>query len=436
MFNCIDVHPTVDGGAYVAGTAYKFGDYTPYLYKTTDYGQTWTRINRGIPDTYYTRAIRADLHRPGLLYAGTEWGMYVSFDDGANWQPFQLNLPIVAIRDLHVRDKMLIAATHGRSFWMIDDLSPLHQLSAEVAQADFYLFAPKPAYRMAQGGRGGRDARKEGENHPDGVQFHFFLKDYDATTDEVQLEILENDGSLIRTYRSTAKKGDDKLEVTEGGNRFTWDLRYPGFKEFPGMVLYSSPNRGPKAIPGEYLARLSVNGDTVEQTFEIIGDPRLPNTEEDYRDQFDFLITVRDKVSEAHQAMLDIRALREDLDYLKGKLREEGDHAAILAMAEALNKEMTAIEQQIHMTKNESRQDPLNYGIKVNNRLAFLLADQQRGDFPPTDQAELVRQELTAELDGYLRELEQLFESEVPKINEALQDAEVGMLKKPKSRKP
>jgi photosystem II stability/assembly factor-like uncharacterized protein len=126
----IDVHPTVDGGAYVAGTAYKFGDYTPYLYKTTDYGKSWTRINQGIPDTYYTRAIRADLSRPGLLYAGTEWGMYVSFDDGANWQPFQLNLPIVAIRDLHVRDKMLIAATHGRSFWMIDDLSPLHQLSA------------------------------------------------------------------------------------------------------------------------------------------------------------------------------------------------------------------------------------------------------------------------------------------------------------------
>lgn len=415
MMNCIDVHPTKKGVAYVAATSYKFGDYSPYLYKTTNYGKTWEVITDGIPKNYYTRAIRADKTRDGLLYAGTEWGMFVSFNDGKTWTPFQLNLPITAIRDLHVRDNMLIAATHGRSFWMIDDLSPLHQLDAKVVGADFFLFKPKPAYRMAQGGGwGGADYRLEGQNHPNGVLFQYMINQLPAE-EELSLQIRELDDDLITTISS---KGGD-LSAKKGGNRFVWDMRYPGFKEFPGMVLYSSPNRGPKAPPGTYKAVLKLGDEEVVQEFEIIGDPRLPNSQEDYQEQFDYLIKVRDEVTRANQAILDIRALRKDINYLKEKIAENPDAKQLEAMLKAFSSDMEVIENNVHMTKNESYQDPLNYGIRINNRLAFLLADQQRGDFPPTDQAIAFFTEVKAELEVELKDLDELIETELPKINEA-----------------
>jgi len=415
MMNCIDVHPTKAGVAYVAATSYKFGDYTPYLYKTDNYGKDWEVITTGIPDNYYTRAIRADKTRDGLLYAGTEWGMYISFNDGKSWTPFQLNLPITAIRDLHVRDNMLIAATHGRSFWMIDDLSPLHQLDEQVVTADFFLFQPKPSYRMAQGGGwGGADNRLEGQNHPNGVLFHYLINQLPEDA-EVILQIRELDDDLITTFSS--KQG--RLSAKVGGNRFVWDMRYPGFKEFPGMVFYSSPNRGPKAPPGTYKAVLKIGDQEIAQEFEIIGDPRLPNTAEDYQQQFDYLIQVRDEVSEANQAILDIRALKKDINYLKEKIAENPDAASLKDLLKAFTGEMEVIENNVHMTKNESYQDPLNYGIRINNRLAFLLADQQRGDFPPTDQAVSFFTEVKAELEVELNSLDQLIETELPKINEA-----------------
>lgn len=422
MMNCIDVHPTLKGGAYLAGTSYKFGDYTPYLYKTTDYGKSWELITKGIDKQHYTRAIRADLTRPGLLYAGTEWGMYVSFDDGGNWQPFQLNLPIVAIRDLHVRDNNLIAATHGRSFWMIDDLTPLHQLSESMAAKDFYLFKPKPAYRMASSRSWGRpDYRKVGENHPDGVIFHFYVSE-EKQKAPAKLEILELDGDLIQAYSKNAKKKNERLKVESGGNRLVWNMRYPGFKEFPGMVLYSSPNRGPRAVPGTYIARLTVGDAIHEQEFEIIKDPRLPNTEEDFQAQFDFIVKTRDRVSEAHQGILDIRAVKKDLKFIKEKVAQDEQYKDIVKAVDSLEKKMTIIENNIHQTKNQSRQDPLNFGIRLNNHLTFLMGDQQRGDFPPTDQAKAVFKELSDKLDMELGDLEQLLKEDLPKINALMQE--------------
>lgn len=427
MMNCIDVNPFVKGGAYVAATYYKFGDYTPYLYKTTDYGKTWTVITAGIDKNHYTRAIRADPKRQGLLYAGTEWGMYISFDDGKNWQPFQLNLPITSIADLHIRDNSLIAATHGRSFWMIDDLTPFQQMDAEIAQRDFYLFKSKPSYRMAQE-NGGRASKTNGENHPNGVLFHYFVKNLDEKAD-VKLEIMEMNDDLIQTY-SNKLKGKQLLDVKKGGNRFVWDMRCPGFKDFPGMVLYSSPNVGPKAVPGMYKARLTVNGQSIVQEFEIVKDPRLPNTPEDYKKQFDYLIGVRDKVSEAHQTILDIRDVRKDLTYVKEKLSKNPDYVEIIKSIDELDKKMTVIENNIHQTKNKSNQDAINYGIRVNNRLAFLLADQQLGDYPPTDQAEEFRKEATEELNQELKSINTLLDTELDKINQSLQQKNIPIIAK------
>ncbi|MEL7124541.1 MAG: glycosyl hydrolase, partial [Bacteroidota bacterium] len=215
------------------------------------------------------------------------------------------------------------------------------------------------------------------------------------------------------------KEKGDKLEAKMGGNRFVWDMRYPGFKEFPGMVLYSSPNRGPKAPPGKYKAILKINDQSVEQEFEIVPDPRLPNTPEQYQEQFEYLIKVRDEVTNAHQAMLDIKALKKDMAYLQEKINDNPNSKELKTLLKGFKDKMEGIEINIHMTKNQSRQDPLNYGIRINNRLAFLLADQQRGDFPPTDQAMQFFEEVKGELDVELTALDELLESELPKINQA-----------------
>ena len=432
MWNSVDPHPFEKGGLYAAGTSYKFGDYQPYLFKTDDYGETWTKITDGIDASHYTRVLRADPHRKGLLYAGTEWGMYISFDDGKVWRPWQLNLPIVSIRDLHVRDRSLIAATHGRSFWMIDDLSPLHQLNGEVAAKKFHLYLPKPAIRLAQSGGWGRPNNLlEGQNHPNGVLFNFFIRDKNES-DRVKLEILQTDGQLIRSFVSDAKDQKDKLSLSESGaNRFVWDMRYEGFTEFPGMVLYSSPNLGPKAVPGTYVARLIVGADTSSQNFNTEADPRLDNTPEDYEKQLQFLLTVRDKVSEAHQAMLDIASVKNDFKYLKEKLGEKEENQEVVAAIDSVYAEMTVIENNIHQTKNRSYQDALNYGIRINNRLAFLMADQQRGDFPPTDQAVEFRQEVSAELDRELADLDVLMTTKLPMINKLMQEKGISILAMP-----
>ncbi|EAR00564.1 WD40/YVTN/BNR-like repeat-containing protein [Maribacter sp. HTCC2170] len=431
MINCIEPSPFKKGTAYVAATSYKFGDYTPYLYKTLDYGKTWKVITRGIKNKHYTRAIRSDKTKEGLLYAGTEWGMYVSFDDGANWSPFQLNLPITSIRDLHVRDNDLIAATHGRSFWMIDDLTPLHQLSPEMANNEFYLFKPDKAYRMQQsGGWNKPNTKLVGENHPDGAIINYYLKTY-KETDSVKIEILETDGTLIQRFSNKAKKNkldptaSKSLKIKSGGNRLIWNMRYPGYSSFKGMVFYSSPNVGPKAVPGNYKVKLTFNGKSSEQEFTIVKDPRLSNSNDDYNQQFGFLIKVRDQVSRANMAISDLRKVKTDLDYLEKKTKE---NEKIQKLITEFRTKLDVIENNIHMTKNQSRQDPLNYGIRINNRLAFLMADSQRGDYPPTDQSKEFFTQITQELNTEINALNQLMKSYVSKINDRVAENKIEII--------
>ncbi len=432
MMNSIDVSPFVKGGAYAVGTSYKFGDNTPYIYKTEDYGKTWSLITRGIPSEEYVRVVRADPKRKGLLYAGTEKGMWISFDDGASWSKFQLNLPPVPIHDLAVKNDNLIAATHGRSFWMIDDLTPLHQMSKEIEAKKSYLFKPMPSYRMAGGsGWGRRDARLEGENHPGGVMMHYFV----STTpenEEVSIEIMEMNGDIIQTFSNKSKDRATQLKVSKGGNRFVWNMRYSGYKTFPGLVFYSSPNIGPKAVPGKYKARLTANGQVTEQEFEIVKDPRVPTTQQEFQDQFDFLSKVRDKVSEAHQGILDIRKIKTDLNYVKTKVDEKPENQNLLDAMKKFQDDLTVIENNIHQTKNQAQQDPLNFGIKLNNRLAFLMYEEGTGDYPPTQQAEQVRVELSKQIDDELNKLNTLIDNNVPAINEMIKEKgiEIIMIKK------
>lgn len=430
MWNSIDVNPFVKGGAYAVAASYKFGDYTPYIYKTTDYGKTWTVITQGIPKDEFVRVVRADPKRKGLLYAGTEKGMWISFDDGASWSKFQLNLPPVPIADLAVKNDNLIAATHGRSFWMIDDLTPLHQVAAEMAQKDFVLFKPMPSYRMP--GSAGRNVNRklEGENHPGGVMIHYFVKSVTETT-EVKLEVLETNGTVIKSF-SNKLTGATNLSVKAGGNRFVWDLRYPGYTTFPGLVFYGSPNLGPKAVPGKYKVRLTVNGSSTEQEFEVLKDPRVETSPEDFQAQFEFLVKVRDKVSEANQGVIDIRKLKEDLGFLKSKIGAEEQYKDLADQVKQFEQELTTHENNIHETRNRSVQDPLNYGIKVNNRLAHLMVEQAQGDFRPTAQGEEVRQLLSKQIDEELTRLRSTIDKNVDRINALAREkgVEVVMVKK------
>ena len=431
MINCIDVSPFEKGKVYVAATSYKFGDYTPYLYKTDNYGKTWELITNGIPENYYTRALRSDKKRPGLLYSGTEWGMFISFDDGENWSNFQLNLPVTSIRDIHVKENDLILATHGRSFWMIDDLTPLHQLNEKNKDSNVILFKPDLSYRMAQsGGWRKPNTLLVGENHPNGVIINYYLKNYNSDSDFLKIEILNKDGSVIRSFTNNVEKMMDSIDENpvlsnsndidyalassnlktimpkSGGNRLIWDMRYPGFTSFDGMVFYSSPNTGPKVTPGKYDVVLTYNNETIKREFEIVKDPRVKITQVDYEKQLGFLLRVRDEVSKANQIIIDIRKIKNDLDFLLQKVKGKDQ---IIQLIIKYKKELDVIENNIHMTKNQSRQDPLNYGIRINNRIAFLLADSQRGDYPPTNQSleffESIKEELNIEISNFKKVL-------------------------------
>jgi len=415
MINAVEVNPFVKGGAYIAATSYKFGDYTPYIYKTLDYGKTWQLMTKGIPKDEFARVVRADPKRKGLLYAGTEKGVWVSFDDGENWSKMQLNLPPVPVHDLAVKNDNLIAATHGRSFWLIDDLTPLHQLNSELAAKEVILYQPMPSYRMAGGNK--RNEELEGQNHPNGVMIHYFVKKMEANAD-VKLEILENNGTLIQAFSNKAKEKANQLTVKAGGGRFVWDMRYPGYKTFSGMVFYGSPNLGPKAIPGKYQVRLTVNGQAQTQPFEILKDPRLKTTAEDYQAQFNFLMKVRNKVTEANEGIINIRKIKEDLAYLKNKMGSDDKNKDINEATKQFEEELKTIENDIHQTKNSSVQDPINYGIKLNNRLAHLMTEQAQGDYRPTKQGEQVREKLTQMVDEELLKLKNTIGSNLLRINQ------------------
>lgn len=421
MFNSIDPDPFVKGGAYVAGTRYKLGDNEPYLYKTKDYGQTWEKITTGIDPNHFTRVVRADPKKAGLLFTGTENGMYISFDDGANWQTFQLNLPIVPITDLTIKDNNLIAATQGRSFWLIDDITPLHQLSEEVANSKFYLYQPTASWRM--GGRGrGRGGSSAGQNHPGGVMIHFYLKEK-GEKDKVSLEIFEADGDLISKYSTNPDKKakEEKLEVEAGMNRFIWSMMYPGADSFDGMILWGASMSGPRAMPGKYKARLNVNGEESETTFEILKDPRNQVTMDELQAQFDFIISVKDKLSETNNAITNIREARKQINLVTGNMKGD-DFKEINDKAKNILKAMKEVEEALYQTKNQSGQDPLNFPIKLNNKLGHLNSLVSTGDNPPTASAIAFKKEVTAAIDTELNKLKEVFETEIPAFNKMVKE--------------
>ncbi|MBR9920948.1 MAG: glycosyl hydrolase [Bacteroidetes bacterium] len=420
QINSIEASPYDAGTMYFAATRYKLGDFTPYLFQTDDFGETWERIDNGIPRDHFTRVIRCDSDQKDILYAGTETGMYISFDNGQNWQSFQLNLPIVPITDLAVKDEHLVVATQGRSIWILDDLRILKQISPDLSKEDFHLFQPMPAYRM-DGGQA-RNSGNNGTNHAGGVQLYYYLPDL-ADSIEVALSFKDSAGNEIRRFSTKAKEKKDKLKTEAGSNRYIWDMRHPGGESFEGMILWWASLRGGKVLPGNYTAELQV-GDQIKSTsFEIRKDPRSMASMADMRAQEAFTKEVLDKVSEAHTSIGKIKDLRQQIDNYTGRLEEADKYEGLKELAAEIDSVVTSVEKALYQTQNRSRQDPLNFPIRLTNKLAHLNSVTS-GDYPPTDQAVAVKEELIADIDAQLQQLESVFTEMVPRFNKLIRELE------------
>jgi hypothetical protein len=328
-------------------------------------------------------------------------------------------MPIVPITDLTIKNDNLIAATQGRGFYLIDDLTPLHQLSTEVASSSVWLFKPMPSYRFGPTVGFGRTSLTAGTNHPGGVIVHFYVAD--TTKAQVSLEFMESGGKLIKKYstRPNTRNREERMSLSQPGmNKFSWNMRYPDAERFDGMILWSGSMTGPMAVPGMYKVRLTVNGKSIESDFEILKDPRVSSSIADMQAQFDFLQSVVSKVSETHVAIRNIRSARDQINRVVEPARSQGDAMkALLDKAKSIQDGMTAIEEALYQTKNRSGQDPLNFPIRLNNKLAHLNSLANSGNFPPTEQMIGVRDELTVLIDAELAKLKSIFDTEIPAFN-------------------
>lgn len=427
MINCIEVHPFDKGSAYIVGTKYKTGDYKPYIYKTENYGKSWKLITNGIASEDFTRALRADPKRKGLLYAGTERGMYVSFDDGSNWQPFQQNLPIVPITDLALKDDNLIAATQGRSLWIIDDLTPLHQLSNSLTKENIVLYKPKDAYNLS-GGKG-KTSKRYGTNHAGGVAVNYFIKNV-AEKDTINLSIFDANKKFIKKYtnKPDKKKKEGKLKVADGNNIFYWDMMYPGAEKVKGMILWWASLNGPIALPGTYHVELDVNGVKKSQEFTILRNPMSEATEADMKAQFDFINDINSKMTEIHKALKNVKKVRTQVTSLKKSIKDKKKYKELTDFADKLVKDMTTIEETLYQTKSKSNQDPLNFPIRLNNKLAHLNSLTRIGNYAPTQQAIDFKNEITQLIDVELTKLNTLFNNEVKELNKKVKNSDIDLI--------
>jgi photosystem II stability/assembly factor-like uncharacterized protein len=443
------------GTAYVAANRYQLDDMAPYLYRTTDYGKTWTKIVDGIPNTEFTRAIREDPVRRGLLFASTERSVWVSFDDGSHWQSLRRNLPLVPVHDLAIKDGDLIAATHGRGFWIMDDISTLRQITPTIMESSAHLFAPRKVYRtnFYGGARSGATGSPPSAANPvSGAVVYYWLK---SPHQVVTLDFLDPQGKLIRHFTSeqdsaqaadsveaAAKKVAMRDSLTKAGlsadsisklmrsdvgagnarggrrggpqtmrvankaglNTFDWNLRYPDAVSFKGLVFWGGGVTGPAAPPGTYTVRMTTGGKTQTQKFELLKDPRASATQHDYDEQFAFLIKIRDTLSAANNAVRTVRNVRWQVEQ-REKALSAGDRAAFEREASPIVKKLTTIEEAIYQTQSHASEDPLNFPIRINNKIAALGSDVGGADARPTDQAFAVYRELSAQLDTQLRAL-------------------------------
>ncbi len=422
MWNCVESDPFKKGVAYFVGTRYKSDDYAPYIYKTEDYGKSWKLIVNGINKMHFTRALRADQKRPGLLYAGTEFGMYISYDDGGNWKPFQLNLPVVPITDLTIKNNDLVVATQGRSFWVIDDLSTIQGLNKEVATKSFHLFPINDSYRMQPRGFGGFGgvSRNAGQNPPNGTLINYWLNNVTDST-KGSVTIFDKNKKIIKTYTTDSKENNTKFEINKGMNQFVWNMMYTDADRIDGMILWNGQPSGLMAAPGSYTARIKVGSDSSEMPFTIKADPNYSISQADYDEQLNFLVMARDKFNEIQKSIKDIRALRtqiNDFVSISGKdIPKE-----VKQLTDSINKQMTTIEETLYQTKAKSGQDVLNFPIRLNDKISGVYDAANSGIQAPSKQVKDVFADLSKQTDVALAKLKKIKEEDISRLNQMIRE--------------
>jgi photosystem II stability/assembly factor-like uncharacterized protein len=423
--------------AYVAVDAHKLDDFHPYIFKTNDFGKTWSKIIGGLPDNSYVHAVREDPARKGLLYAGTETGVWVSFNDGANWQPLQLNLPTTPIHDLIIHNDDLIVATHGRSFWVLDDIGPLRQLTPAISNEPVHLFAPSTAIRTRIGHRE-RRRFAIAENPPQGAILYYWLKE--KPKEPVRLEVLDDQGKTLRTVSSTVKKEteeptefDEDPEITHmpaeaGLNLFVWDLRGQMPMKIPKAIYDNGKPAGPLVLPGTYQVRLTVGGKSYTAPIEIKMDPRVKTSSDDLRKQFDLLSKLRDSEDEMNKAILGIRDLNNQLQALEKRLGSVKESKALADSCAELRKKVRAIEEELIQVNATAQEDEANYPTKLNSKLGYLSGVTDSADTAPTRAEFEVFAELDKQLQAALNKWREVLSKDLPALNDSMRKQDIAVV--------
>jgi photosystem II stability/assembly factor-like uncharacterized protein len=431
----IDPSPHDAAVTYVVFDRHKLDDFKPYVFKTSDSGKTWTAITTGIPEGAYVHAVREDPKKRGLLYAGTELGIYVSFDDGAHWQPLQLNLPVTPIHDLVVKDDDLVVATHGRSFWVLDDITPLRLVTPQSAQSDWILYQPQTALRLHYPTE--FDKRQPvGDNPPAGAILDYYLKT--AAKDEVTLDIIDTQGKVVRHLSSKDKKKNDQppewpdqvetprtIPAAEGMNRFAWDLHYDDPIETPGAFYYGEGPRGPLALPGDYQVKMTAGGKTQTVPLHLVIDPRIKDAEPVMSKQFELSSTVANRIGELHQAINEIRNVKTQIQGLHKRFGEDERLKAALAAADDLQKKMSAVEEQLIQVNMKGSEGNLAFPNMLNEEFYSFSRTIEYADYGPTQPQTDTFKQLDTRLAEQLKKWTELKTEEVPKIAALIRQVEL-----------
>ena len=435
------------GTAYFAANRYQQDDFKPYLWKTTDYGKTWTQINRGIPTGAYTRSIREDPKRRGLLFAGTEIGVYVSFNDGASWEPLQLNLPRSSVRDLNIHDNDLIAATHGRSFWVIDDISMLRQLADSVTSRSAFLFQPSTAIRWVSGG--GRSLTA-GQNPAGGATFDYFLGQIPSRA--LTLEVRDSTNAVIRTFSSEPadtsaiktsidslaratresmrdsiayEPADSIVPARRGTNRFVWNLRTASAKKMKNTLIDEGTLDGPMVPPGNYSVRLVAGRDTMTRQFAVIADPRIKSTPQELAQQFQLALRTRDRINDVVDAATRIEDIQAQLDERVKQAKDLPSAKQVADAAKPLRNKLETIRAALYEVHCHADQCSLDQPMRLYNQLITINWQVQTGDYAPTRQHGEMFTDFSGQVQSQLDRLQELENSELAAVNKLLGDVQL-----------
>jgi photosystem II stability/assembly factor-like uncharacterized protein len=435
----IEASPFKAGTAIVAVDRHRTDDLHAYIFRTTDFGGSWKRIDGGIPEGSFVRAVREDPKKQGLLYAGTETGVFVSFDDGAHWQPLKLNLPVVPVHDLVIKDDDLVVATHGRSFWILDDVTPLRQAGAAVASQDAFLFQPQAALRL-QYPEAFDNRQPVGENPPPGAVIDYFLKK--KPQGEVRIQVLGPDGKVVRTLSSRVqhaaseqpqewpdlKKPAELLPDGAGMNRFPWDLRYDAPLELPGAFYPGLPPRGPMVVPGTYTLKLEVDGKTATAQLQVREDPRVKATPQALSSLLALQLQLRDRMSALHETVLAIRDARDQLSGLEKRAGSDPRFAPVMTRAGKAVTELTSIERRLVAVDVKSTEGTLRFPVQLNEQFESLRQALESADAAPVPALSEVFAEYDGALQAQIARWRTLRTGELPAINAQARSLELPAL--------